>query len=66
MFSPSRFHGAGKDATPEVVSGAGLGGLAVRLLQKILAMPYGAGPRELALMLAAILGMMIAIATSLI
>jgi len=33
----------------------------VRLLQKILAAPYGAGPRELALMLAAVLGMMLAI-----
>ena len=44
----------------------GLGGLVVRILQKLLAAPNGAGPRELALMLAAVLGMILAILASLI
>jgi len=38
----------------------------VRILQKLLAAPNGAGPRELALMLAAVLGMILAILASLI
>jgi len=36
------------------------------MLQKLLAVPNGAGPRELALMLAAVLGMMVAILASLV
>ena len=60
MFPPATFRSALGRVNHDLRNPFGLGGLAVRFLERLLAVPYGAGPRELALMLAAVLGMIIA------